>query len=411
MKRLPDDVTNPTPLFKEWQDWAKKCSPRYSAELSLMSAICTFGCIMGRRFEGPTGLRANTYTMVLAMTGAGKDAVKRMGIALMRRLRREECIGASKWGSDAGMINEINNSREIIWYADEFSAYLHQWRNPQCSGYMLNIKTMLLEWFNGEDWKGKCLKDLTEVPEVKAPHPSVFAMCQPEVFRKGITMDLVENGLLGRFLYAHVDGHVRKTAQGCDPASCVPDSLVKHLQELLGESENPLTAFNRLLDNDVRIMRYKPEDLHAIEQLDLAVDLEAEVVVSNTLHYSLRIRTFEKMLRIAMVYEWSRGSEQLTLEGMTWAHKVVAYSNECITDLLTGVGDTNEFEKTKGAVLRALAKGPAGMSRLLEAASWSDTEKMTRVLDNLSILGRIDRERNRRGTFTFSLVKNPKETE
>ena len=364
---IPVDMESwcaPTPMFKLFQDWCRKGAIRFQPETNTLAAASTFGCIMGRTYTGHTGMRGNIYAMSILPTGMGKDYPRLAGMHLLRRVGRESSIGASSFGSDSGMITELNDAHEVLWYADEFATAMKAWRSTNCPAYFDNIRKILLECWNGRDWMGKSLKDKEEVPKITSPHPCIMAFCQPHLFSENCSRDMITSGLMGRFLFTVKDEYVFSTGEGVPENECMPEELVDMIKERLRDTNTLLRLQNA--EGTTRI-GIDPDAISAIKKIDYEIEVKAaDYKRTNEVLYALAMRTREKVLRLALIHAWSLGRKNISLDSYQWGMDVVAHSNECVFNIMDTAGGQDEHERTVNSLFRRIKQKPGiGKGRLI----------------------------------------------
>ncbi len=366
---MPNDILRPTPAIAAFVDWADSCAIFQQSNLNLLSALTTFGTIMGRSIVGPTGLRANLYVAGLAPSGTGKELPRRASRIFLSECGCAERIGAENLGSGAGMLAQLNTTREVLWHQDELADKLKALSSVNCPGYLLEISTLLLSLYSGQTYTGKALKDAAATVTLVDPHPSLFATAQPRRFWEAINADMVESGLVGRFLVVNGGGftvpHCRNPAKLED---CLPTQLIESVKHFLG---NGPTAVARRSGGKVPqiVCPFTADGEEAYAELHTKWITRIQQLehLGQTMDASIQSRVNEKALRLALIHAWSNNmtTPMMDAAAVKWGYRLANASQEFIMRGLMEFGSATPFEKDVKRILNIIRNNPEIPHRMI----------------------------------------------
>jgi hypothetical protein len=328
--------------------------------LSLLSAIATFGAIMGNGYRGNTGSKPNPYIIALAGTGCGKENPRLLGKHLLKLAGREQCIGADTWGSDGGFEAELSQSPEIIWYHDELNTLLRDLKRTNCPGYKDAIKRLLLSTYSGNAYDGKSLKDLKEKLVIPDPCPIVYATAQPGPFYELMDKTFVAEGFINRFLIYEAANH--DVVPYDREIKLIPEGVPAELKQFVDDSQKAWGSdATRVMGMPRPIVRMKLTD--AARDLDRTIhnDIETRkqeaIAKGDWMGIEVLARTREKMTRLSMIHAWS-ASPRATLidrDSIDWARRMVMIAENTIMSRCPLIRCTDErYESAHNAVVATL---------------------------------------------------------
>ena len=394
------DWCAPTPLFKLFQQWCKDGAVKFQPETNLLIAACTFGCIMGRTYIGPTGFRANLYAMSLLPMGMGHEYPMQCSRHLLEKVGRKESVGRSKIDSDPGMIAELGKAYEVLWFLDDFQNTMKTWGQANCPAHLRNVMNMLLESWAGEMYHGKSSKTLGRTVEIASPHPCLMAFCQPRLFSANCSSELVSSRIFDRFLFTCSDKFTLDTGNGMPKDMCMPSGIVEMINErqirvndlLCGKNMAGHISFG--IDKDSET---------AIRNSDLNSQKKAkDLFYKDDLRYALSIRERDKMLRLSMIHAWSLGLGGITEEGYRWARQVVDHSNDCFCALMETSGDSDEISRAINTLLMKISMNPGISKARLISLTRYDKQKFHRAIQALVDSHRVTVGKTRKFTPCYS---------
>jgi hypothetical protein len=326
----------------------------------MLSAITTFGCIMGRNYRGPTGALGNLYTVALADSTMGKDMPRQMGKMLLEKVGRGMAIGADTMASEAGMQREMQEQPEIVWYLDELGGMLRDWHATACPSYKLAIRDLWLKTSNGERYSGKSLKDAKEQIVIENPYPCIYATAQPDMFWPYADKEMISSGFLGRCLV--FEGQILEKAQYGRKILTREESMPKLLTEQIIAAAKQTRKTGAVLTNTLATIHVPLADKDAeaadAEVHDFCEDARYLRYHGEKTEAILAGRSWERMHKLALVHAWSADpcNPKITAESIHWAWRLVQMSNGVVTRGLRDSGGTSDFEKKYNSVLKHIAR-------------------------------------------------------
>jgi len=233
-------------------------APRPVPEVALAAAIGLMAGITGRAYNiSGTGL--NQYVLLLAMTGAGKEAAasginKLMNTIKMQVPTSTGFIGPSEISSGSALFKYLGNqSQSFISLLGEFGLRLQQMSSPNANGSEVSLRRMFLDLYNksghSEILHASVYSDkANNTSAVPSPSFSILGESTPERFYGALNEDMISEGLLPRFLLIEYKGNRPPLNEA--HTSVIPNfSLVERLAALAAQCEtvnhsNPRRVIN-----------------------------------------------------------------------------------------------------------------------------------------------------------------------
>ncbi len=254
----------PPGLLGDIASFIYQAAPRPVPEVALAAAIGLLSGITGRAYNiSGTGL--NQYVLLLAMTGAGKEAAasginKLMNTIKMQVPTSTGFIGPSEISSGSALFKYLGNtSQSFISLLGEFGLRLQQMSSPNANGSEVSLRRMFLDLYNksgfSEILHASVYSDkANNTSAVPSPSFSILGESTPERFYGALNEDMISEGLLPRFLLIEYKGN--RPPLNEHHTSVIPSfSLVERLASLAAQCEtvnhsNPRRVINVGRDND-----------------------------------------------------------------------------------------------------------------------------------------------------------------
>lgn len=213
----PATPTTPPGLLGDIATFIYQAAPRPVPEVALAAAISLMSGICGRAYNiSGTGL--NQYVLLLAMTGAGKEAAasginKLMGKIRMQVPSSTSFIGPSEISSGAALFKYLGNqSQSFVSLLGEFGLRLQQMSSPNANGSEVSLRRMFLDLYNksghSEILHASVYSDkANNTSAVLSPSFSILGESTPERFYGALNEDMISEGLLPRFLLIEYKGN------------------------------------------------------------------------------------------------------------------------------------------------------------------------------------------------------------
>jgi primase/DNA polymerase family protein len=216
--------TLPPGLVGEIADFVYRASAHPVPEISLVAAIGLMAGICGRSYVTPTGAGLNLYTLLLAKTGTGKEAIAK-GITILTNAVAamspnkpsaavpsiKEFVGPSEIRSDAALLKELDRRPCFVSILGEFGKKLKAMSGAYAPPHLTGIQTALLDLFGKAD-KGAELGEMiysdkaNNTGRIARPAFSIIGESTPGTYYGALSENLIEQGLLPRFLVIEYDG-------------------------------------------------------------------------------------------------------------------------------------------------------------------------------------------------------------
>lgn len=240
------EVTTPPGLVGEIAQFIYQAAPRPVPEVALAASIALLSGISGRAYNiSGTGL--NQYVLLLAMTGAGKEAAasginKLMGTIKMQVPTSSGFIGPSEISSGAALFKYLGNtSQSFISLLGEFGLRLQQMSSPNANGSEVSLRRMFLDLYNKSGYSeilhASVYSDkANNTSAVPSPSFSILGESTPERFYGALNEDMISEGLLPRFLLIEYKGNRPPLNEA--HTNVIPSfSLVERLAALAAQCE------------------------------------------------------------------------------------------------------------------------------------------------------------------------------
>lgn len=209
-------ITLPPGLMGEIAQFVYAYSTRPVPEVSLAAAIGLMAGICGRAYNiSNTGL--NQYVLLLAMTGAGKEAMAEGIDRLMSEIRMQvptssSFIGPGEISSGSALYKYMaNTSQSFVSILGEFGLRIRQLSSPNANGAEISLRRMILDLFTKSGHNRVLPASAYSKKEdssnaVPSPAFSILGESTPERFYEVLNEEMISEGLLPRFLLIEYKG-------------------------------------------------------------------------------------------------------------------------------------------------------------------------------------------------------------
>lgn len=270
--------TPPRGLIGELAAFIYNAAPRPVPEIALAAAIGLMSGICGRCYNiSGTGL--NQYTVLLAETGRGKEAmangISKLIASILPAVPQASIFyGPSKIQSQEALLKHISKtSKSFVSLMGEFSETLEKMSNRSRNPSQQGVKQSMLDLYT-KSGKGQILSNMiysnaeknTDV--LTAPAFSILAETVPSKFYELMTEEMIAEGFLSRFViieYLGIRHPLNKNHQFAE----VPERLKEQLGQLCAyalqlnnsdnvieittttEAQSLLDKFDKLCDRNI----------------------------------------------------------------------------------------------------------------------------------------------------------------
>lgn len=215
----------PPGLIGEIAQYIYDQSPRPVYEVALAGAIGLLSGICGRAYNiSGTGL--NQYILLLAMTGAGKDAIASGTSKLMSAVAQtvpaaNDFKGPGELVSSAGLIKWLDKKPCIYSVVGEFGVKLKEMASPHANAHLTGLERVLLQLYS-KSGKGNVFDPMAysdkdkNTTAIASPSLTLLGESVPDRFYEMLDDAMIASGLLPRFMVFEYTGdrqYFRKDAE------------------------------------------------------------------------------------------------------------------------------------------------------------------------------------------------------
>ena len=204
------DIYLPPPgLLGEIAQFIYAQAPRPIPEIALAGAIGMLSGIVGRSYN-VSGTGLNQYTLLLANTGAGKEAMARGIDRLINEVVKTvpsaaEFIGPAEIASSPAIIKYMSKGpTSFVSIVGEFGIRMQQMASANAAPHLESLRRFLLHIYNksgeGAVQRPTIYADKDKnTQSILSPAFSLLGESTPETFYEGLHEGLISEGLLPRF--------------------------------------------------------------------------------------------------------------------------------------------------------------------------------------------------------------------
>ena len=405
---LDAKLLRPTNLIAEWVDWVLGNADRPQPELTLLAACVGIGGIIGRKLTWHHS-HANIYGLGLASSGSGKDAPLHSINEVYTEAGFSDLLGASRLGSDAGMLTAITTQPNIVWALDEISLLLGNINKPGCPGYLIGIVQYLLELYSCKAHSGISLKGVPPTP-IPNPYPCILGFTQPEVFSTVFNEQMANNGLMGRFIpFMGENLPALNLLAKRDPP---PASLIQALKTARS-LPSPAVATFQTVGTPKETYEIPCDEVTKAHYMKRCAEIEARmqaIKVKDPMEARLLSRAMEKAQKFSLVHAWSLNPANpvMTIDSIEWGLALVEYSNACMKRITTTRVSNPQEEMVEYIYDCVVKHGMTGIAhgKLTGIARRVDRNRRDTIMKDLIESGRIvaNKTKKDRGPATFVYI-------
>jgi hypothetical protein len=325
-------ATYPPPfrgVMRDAVESALLVSPKPQSELCTLSALIGMAASCNGIFSLPSGMRLNLYGCGVAGTGEGKEAPRQIATTFVRLVKGYRM---GKPASGPGLEDCLVSYRGTLVSLDEVAHFFAALNNGKAPPHLIELAGLLLQMFSTSSGQyitrvRAVSKDTTPQRTLFNPVISMLGFATPEKLGEAMGVSNIEDGLLGRFLFAF-------GKEGVIPSRVtssweVPESVV-----------NAAEAINEAIPLCASFPDQKVADI----PITIAADAErrlGELLIefdqqrrnsSSAFAKALLTRSCEKCERVAgvlAVWDCPR-APVITLEYVTWAEQLLRASDSAL---------------------------------------------------------------------------------
>jgi hypothetical protein len=215
--------TFPPGLLGQIADYIYRSAPRPVPEIALAGAIGLMSGMCGRTYQTPTGVALNLYTLLIAKSGRGKEAMQQGIWNIMHSAARiaaganqtapaiTQFIGPNDFRSDAALVKELGTRPCFVSIMGEFGLRMQAMVAPNVSSHLLGLRSTFLDLYHKADRRSQ-LSEMVysdkdkNTKAVYRPSFSILAETTPSTYYQALSEALIMQGLLSRFFTIEYPG-------------------------------------------------------------------------------------------------------------------------------------------------------------------------------------------------------------
>lgn len=388
-------------VMAEAVDAALRVATKPQPELSLMSVLIGMAAATPGNYALPGGMRLNLYGCNIAGTGEGKDMPRQVANRLVAA-SKGALLGrpASGQGLEDALIPKTGSLVELDELAHLFAAM----NGGKAPSHLVELASVLLRLFSESKHSYYTRRKATTTSvapprTIDNPVVSILGSSTPEKLGEAVGTGNIEDGLLGRFLFAW--GRSEVVPRRTDAQFTLTENIETKAQ-MLAQSALFLDQ------NDHILIRIQPDAKKHLEDMLLRVE-QRRKGSSSTFARVLLTRSEEKAERVAGVLAvWDAPNKPVvTVEHVEWAERFLIASDAALirftSDFMHGgqiQADASLVSRTLGRILdgdirpqranasKYIKNGAAPWSEVLRASKL-DKKRMDTAVDHLLELGDV----------------------
>lgn len=348
--------TVPPGLVGEIAQFIYAQAPHQIPEIALAGALGFMAGITGRSYN-VSGTGLNQYIMLLAPTGAGKEAMKQgidkiISQVVQRVPTAAEFMGPAEIASRQAIVKYMasSNTKSVVSVLGEFGITLQQMSAKNAPSHLTGIRQILLQLYNSSGHGNVIMPSIYSDKEkntnaIFAPSFTLLGESTPEMYYKGLHEGLILDGLLPRFTTIEYCGkrpYYNENHKNVKP-SC---QLIDRVAELCAHSQR-LNSQNQT----VNIKIDESIDEYSKQFNNFCTD-KCNNEEANEITRHLWSRVYMKVLKLAALIAVGNHPYMpiITKDIFDWSVKIIiADTNNILDKFASGlVGcDNEEFEQLK----------------------------------------------------------------
>jgi hypothetical protein len=350
------DMPWPPGLMGELAKAALDAANHPRKEIAIVSTIGVLSGICGRKFNiHGTGL--NTYTLLVAKTGTGKDAIptfiQKLFYSLNDSTKAITHLGSGRFTGPKGIINQMIPARSQINILSEAGLLMQS-----TAGDTKGITRMLLNAYGrsgaGQYTMGETYSKQEDcIPALSSPAMSIIYESTPETLIDVIhNSGSLENGSLPRQSIFRIFGD-RPPLNFNAYQSIIPQSVKDRIKELVHDCYSAQTAEV----HDVWNIEFGPmeERIHLLSEK--YTNKHNSLSESDPLASAMYGRCWVKMIKYAaLVTAINEKKLMLTREAVDWAEAMIEYEIAGLAMFFDGSSNSVMDELARGFVGKSIIK-------------------------------------------------------
>jgi hypothetical protein len=332
-------------LMTEIVDSALKDAHKPQKELTILSVLLGMSSTCTGEYILPGGGRLNLYGTGIAGTGCGKEHPRNVA-ELIAGAGCCQVIGQP--GSGAGLEDLLESNKNLLMGIDEIAHLMEAINGSNKAPYLIDLAGNLLRLFTASKGiyrtralaKGKvCVESAKSIHH---PCVNLLGFATPEKLGKAVSVGNIEDGLLGRMLFAM--GSDDMQPRRVRHSFFLPCSVIERVKEI-----------NRFTQ-DVHISM-TPEANSLLDSLIIEFDTAGKQATT-LFERALKMRSFEKCERIAGVLAvWDAPEKPLVnVDHVKWAANFVKYSDSTVIKFCADFMHGGQVQADAALILKTMTR-------------------------------------------------------
>jgi hypothetical protein len=368
------DLTRPDGLLGRMVDEITASAISPQPFLAVGAALSAVGVLAGRRYQAPSGLRTNLYTIGIADSGGGKDHARKWVKEAFFAAGLHDYLGGNRIASGQAILSALYRHPAMLLQLDEFGHFLKTVLGPRAPAHKAEAWASLTElytsadgWFMGTEYADQKENQRKDIAQ---PCLGVHATTVPGPLWKALENTSVLDGSLARWLIFRTDNDYPDAR--VDPQSLTIDEDTKAMMRQVaagvgGEQGNLSGVMSPTVEPEPYTVPYGDGARDEVRRLKEAEREWLRGTGQRQQGASAVIARYaENTIKVALIHAISRrpADPAIAVQDLQWARRLVEY---CITSLLDEasrhVAD-NETENQHKKVLEVIRKaGRKGLTK------------------------------------------------
>ncbi len=395
---MPDELLHVPGFVDQLAAYTLKAAHRPNRPLAFAGALAMLAHLAGRHFRDPGGTCPNLYLVAIAETGAGKDAPRRTNKDLAAKV---EIAGSvfDQIASGEAVEEALYQQPASLVQMDEIHTTLQAAKDNK-NAVSQGIYRYLLSFYSesGSTHTMRLKVAAQARPDaligrvVNDPHLTLFGTCVPHGFYQSLSLEALENGLVGRCLV--VEGGKKGPLAPVAEKPALPPGVVHAAHELAARRmRRPWTG-----ETEPQVVPFAAGVADALKQVADETDALCDEAESRAdlAGQALWVRAAEKVRKLALLHALSANLSfpEVSLEGVRWARDFVFHCTRrtcemAAVHITSGATDENcrrilqYFAKRRK---NALMRSEVMRALHLDAKALSDAETTLVCRDQLDVI-------------------------
>lgn len=354
-------------LLGELFDHTYKVSTIPRSRMSWASSLVTFGTILANKVTFRNSY-TNIYALLVVDSGGGKDIPLKTPHEFLFALGMTPRIGETDIVSDNSILLDLEENKNKLIVLDEAADLLSS--AVSTNNFMARVgKVLTVLWSSaGSRYGGKKAHKFISkanpngvVGECFSPCVSLFGATTFRDIETHATIEVIEKGLGGRFLYfpedeikyANLDNQFNRTFD---------ESLIKRTQQLHKTYSGTLfSGTERPLELGITSNAWKMINEIYNDEIKSIIDSNRGTKLAPVAH-----RLQQNMIKMMMIDHCSLHPDKVTpikTDSVIWSFNAIKQSFALASELLTVHVSENTFDRDQNKILSALNKNNGSLTR------------------------------------------------